>query len=297
MVSPVQSAKSNTTVSLTSVRDRTWCGFPFEVTTSAVAGDWNDPDLPNYWVSLIVDGQCSTRLGTKQRQKDITHSPGTFAAYPAGRHWDILKFRGPVTSVNIACDWALLSKSRLLDMDDLPRFDGIYPCASDPGITSIVSCMVREKESGCPSGRLYAESLSIAFAARLNGMALEDDRRYSAGEGLGQHRAKLVRDFIEASLAEDLSVAELARLVGISPSRFATLFRNTFSSPVHRYVINRRIERAMCMLLANNYRNADIAVACGFASESHLSDVFKRMTGTTPRNFQRVGMSIRVDDD
>jgi AraC family transcriptional regulator len=157
--------------------------------------------------------------------------------------------------------------------------------------------MVRENESGCPSGRLYAESLSIAFAARLNGIALEDDRRYSAGEGLGQHRAKLVRDFIEASLAEDLSVAELARLVGISPSRFRTLFRATFSLPVHRYVINRRIERAMSMLLANNHRNADIAVACGFASESHLSDVFKRITGTTPQNYRRVGVSIRVDDN
>jgi AraC family transcriptional regulator len=294
---PMLPTRPNTTTSLSCVRDSTWYGFPFEVRTSPAAGDWNDPNLPNYWVSLIVGGQCSTRLGTKYRLNDITHSPGTFAAYPAGRHWDILKFRGCVTTINIACDWSLLRKSRLLDMDDLPSWEAIYPCASDTGITSIISSMVREYESGSPSGRLYAEALSIAFAARLNGISREDDREHSAREGLGQQRATLVRDFIEASLAEDLSVADLARLVGISPSRFAALFKNSFSSPVHRYVIARRIERAMCMLLANDFRNADIALACGFASESHLNDVFKRMTGTTPRNFRRSGTSIRIGRD
>jgi AraC-like DNA-binding protein len=284
------------TTSLSCVDDSNWYGFPFEMRTF-VGGEANDVVLPNYFVSHFVDGQCSARVGTKQRQNDLTHTPGTFVAYPAGRHWDLLEYRGTVTTINIACDWALLRKSRLLDLDELPRLDAIYPCAADPGITSIISSMVREYQSGSPSGRLYAESLSIALAARLNGMAREDAHRYSAGEGLDQQRAKLVRDFIEASLAEDLSVADLARRVGISPSRFATLFRNTFSSPVHHYVITRRIERAMCMLLASDYRNADIALACGFASESHLSDVFKRITGTTPRNYRRSGTRIRVDSD
>jgi AraC family transcriptional regulator len=200
-----------------------------------------------------------------------------------------------VTTINVACDWGLLKKPRLLDAEDLPRLDGIYPCASDPGLTSLVSSMVREYESGSLSGRLYAESLSLAFAARLNGMARENGGRYLAEEGLGRHRAKLVRDFIDASLAEDLSVADLAHLVGISPSRFATLFRSSFSMPVHRYVVNRRIERAICLLSMDSYRNADIAAACGFASESHFSDVFKRITGTTPRNFRVAGTSIRVD--
>jgi AraC family transcriptional regulator len=135
----------------------------------------------------------------------------------------------------------------------------------------------------------------LAFAARLNGIARENGARSSAEEGLGRQRAKLVRDFIEASLAEDLSVADLARLVGISPSRFASLFRTSFSMPVHRYVVNRRIERAMCLLSMDGQRNADIAAACGFASESHLSDVLKRMTGTTPRNYRLAGSSIRID--
>jgi hypothetical protein len=169
--------RPNTTTGLPFGRDSNWYGFPFEVTTSPSDGEWNDPNLSTYWVSLIVDGRCSTRLGTKHRQKEVTHTAGTFAAYPPGRHWDLLKFRGSVTVINVACDWGLLRKSRLLDAMDLPRFDGIHPCASDAGLTSIISSMAREHDSGSPSGRLYAEVLSLAFAARLNGIARENGSR------------------------------------------------------------------------------------------------------------------------
>jgi AraC-like DNA-binding protein len=276
------------TILLSCVRDSRWYGFPFQVAKGPAAGERNDCHLPAYKLSLIINGQCSTRIGTKHRQDDLTHPAGTFAAYPAGRHWDILKFRGSVTAISVACEWELLRKSRLLDAEDLPRLEAIHPCASDAGLTSIIFSMVREYESGSPSGRLYAESLSLALAARLHGMA-RDVGRNSGEEGLGRQRARLVRDFIEANLGGDLSVADLSRLVGISPTRFANLFRRTFSVPVHRYVINRRMERAMSMLLTNNYRNAEIATACGFASESHLSGVFKRIVGTTPRNFRLAG--------
>jgi AraC family transcriptional regulator len=284
------------TVLLSCVRDSRWYGFPFQVSKGPEAGEWNDCHLPAYKLSLIINGQCSSRIGTKQRQHDLTHPAGTFAAYPAGRHWDILKFRGPVTAISVACEWGLLRKSRLLDADDLPRLVAIHPCASDAGLTSIIFSMVREYESGSPSGRLYAESLSLALAARLHGIAREVGRRNSVEEGLGRQRARLVQDFIEANLGGDLSVADLARSVGISPTRFANLFRNTFSVPVHRYVVNRRMERAMSMLLTNNYRNAEIATACGFASESHLSGVFKRIVGATPRNFRLAGQATHLEN-
>ncbi len=286
--------RPDTTVSLSCVRDKDWYGFPLGVCTSAEKGDWNDPHLPTYWMSLIIAGRCATRVGTKSRQKDITHSPGTFAAYPAGRHWDTATSVGRVKVISLSCDWKLLRNSRLLEADDLPRLDAIFPCGSDTGLTSIISCMLREYEAGSPSGRLYAESLSLALAARLNGMAREDDRQFLA-EGLGRQRATIIRDFIEGSLAEDLSVADLARLVGISPSRFAPLFKNSFSTSVHQFVLNRRIERACSLLSMDGYRNADIAAACGFASESHFSDTFKRIIGVSPKNYRRAGASIRVE--
>jgi AraC family transcriptional regulator len=88
----------------------------------------------------------------------------------------------------------------------------------------------------------------------------------------------------------------LAQLVGISPSRFANLFRNSFSRPAHRYVVNRRIERAMCLLSTEGYRNADIAAACGFASESHFSYVFKRITGAIPQNYRQAQRYLCTED-
>jgi AraC family transcriptional regulator len=279
--------QSGSTIDLSSANDRNWYGFPFQIRTTTLAGEWNDPDMPTYWMALNVGGRFSARLGTNHRRRELTYVPGTFCAYPAGRQWDVMQWRSsPATLIVVACDWRLLRKSRLLDAEDLPRLNATHLCASDPGVTSIISSMVREYQDGSPSGRLFAESLSLALAARMHGLARDDNRRPSEG-GLGRNRAKLVRDFIEEHLPDDISVADVAKLANLSPSRFAALFKDSFSVPVHRYVLNRRIERAMSLLKIESLRNADIAAACGFASESHFSDAFKRMTGASPSNYRR----------
>ena len=274
-------------ISQTAVCDVDWYGFPFEVRTSAESGSWDDPHLPVHWLVVHLEGSVAVQIGTKQRKNEYRHAPGSFSSWLPGRHWDTCRFQGVSNMVSVFCDWRLLRNSRLLEASELPLLEDILVGRSDSIVTSLVLSMVREQQDGCLSGRLYAETLSLALAARLAGIAREV--RLYEGEGLGRKRAALVQDFVEEYLAEDISVADLAKLVNLSPSRFATLFRVSFSLPVHRYVTNRRVERAMSLLRIGNFRNADIAVACGFASESHFNDVFRRVTGSTPGNFRRLG--------
>ena len=60
------------------------------------------------------------------------------------------------------------------------------------------------------------------------------------------------------------------RAVGVSP---------------HRYVVQRRIERAKRLLRESELPVATIAVQTGFASQSHLATVLKRMVGMTPGQY------------
>jgi hypothetical protein len=159
--------QSGSTINLTSANDRNWYGFPLQIRTTTLAGEWNDPDMPTYWMALNVRGRFSARLGTNHRRRELTYVPGTFCAYPAGRQWDVMQWRSsPATLIVVACDWRLLRKSRLLDAEDLPRLNATHTSASDPVVTSIISSMVREYQDGSPFGRLFAESLSLALAAR-----------------------------------------------------------------------------------------------------------------------------------
>jgi AraC family transcriptional regulator len=62
-----------------------------------------------------------------------------------------------------------------------------------------------------------------------------------------------------------------------------TLFRATMGIPVHQYVIQRRVERARTLLTQNRLSIAEIALAAGFAHQSHMARHMHRTLGTPPR--------------
>src|SRR5205814_1630136 len=73
---------------------------------------------------------------------------------------------------------------------------------------------------------------------------------------------------------------------GDSPCHFARMFRRTTGKTPHQYAIGRRVECARRLLEAGELSIAAIAIDTGFASQSHLTEVFRRVTGVTPKAFQ-----------
>jgi AraC family transcriptional regulator len=91
-----------------------------------------------------------------------------------------------------------------------------------------------------------------------------------------------VLDYIEAHLDEDLTLAELATVAGFSVSHFKSLFRHAVGQPVHRYVLERRVERARVLVLQGGRSMAEIALAAGFAHQSHMARCMRRALGMSP---------------
>ena len=275
---------------LLSEQDSRWLGFPFDVRRVPAAGQWDGFDFPNYWLAVIVAGENSVRLRSGVRDKDVYLSTGSFCGYPAGQQWDSLHWSGRhVESMSVSFDCSRLKALRLAPEETLPALGATYRSSTDQGVTTIVANMRRELETGCLSGRLYAESLSLALTARLHGIALESRaaHSYNARPMLAPSQARIVSEFVDASLAQDLSIGDLANLTRMSASHFARHFRNTFEMPVHRYVLKRRIERAIRLLSLGNESIAQVALECGFANQSHFTEAFKRIIGTTPHRYRR----------
>jgi AraC family transcriptional regulator len=99
---------------------------------------------------------------------------------------------------------------------------------------------------------------------------------------LSQRRLARVFDYVRANVGSDLSLNELAKVAGVSPSHFKTLFKQSVGVPVHQYVIRRRVEYATELLQRNDPPLADVALQAGFANQSHLARWMKRLTGVTP---------------
>jgi AraC family transcriptional regulator len=96
-----------------------------------------------------------------------------------------------------------------------------------------------------------------------------------------------LRDFIEAALDTELSLERLACEAGVSPHTLPRAFVRAFGETPHQYVLQRRLARAMELLIATDQPIVDIALATGFSSQSHLAAAFRRLTGTTPGEYRR----------
>jgi transcriptional regulator GlxA family with amidase domain len=95
------------------------------------------------------------------------------------------------------------------------------------------------------------------------------------------------RDRMDAASHEDWPVQRLAEVSCVSPAHFARSFKQAFGLPPHRYLLTRRIERAMAMLRDTDLAVTDIAFQTGWASLGTFGRNFRDITGESPGQFRR----------
>lgn len=137
-----------------------------------------------------------------------------------------------------------------------------------------------------PPDRLLLDSLGNALATRVI-------RRYSSlhpepvRHGLTRRQLRAVIEYIDANLAAPMRLGDLAGVVGLSDSHFKVQFRRATGVPPHRFVIARRLDRAVALIKAERMELSQIAFECGFAHQSHLARVMRRSMGVTPTMLTR----------
>ncbi len=159
----------------------------------------------------------------------------------------------------------------------------------DAFISGACKALNRESELGGITGRLYSESLATSLAVHLvvryAGNKQAASSAVSSGGGLSPKIARQTLELIEARLAEDLSLNEMAGAVRISPFHFARQFKKSLGLSPHQFVLKQRVERAKKYLMRGKLPMAEVALEVGFCDQSHFAMHFKRLAGMTPREF------------
>jgi AraC family transcriptional regulator len=105
--------------------------------------------------------------------------------------------------------------------------------------------------------------------------------------GLAPWQQRRAEDMLRAGLASGVRLDEVARRCNLSLSQFGRTFKKTTGLTPHRWLVQRRIERAQDRLLWSTLSLAQIALDCGFSEQSHFTRTFTRLVGTSPGEWRR----------
>jgi AraC family transcriptional regulator len=175
----------------------------------------------------------------------------------------------------------------------VPDF-GIKPAISprlfffDQAVWDTALKLKAEVGNSDPSSRPYADALGLVLMhelVRLERTTSTATRSFRGG--LPAWQQKRVVEFIEAHLAEDVSLAELADLTDLSLYHFARAFRQSFGAPPHRYHMARRMDRARALLQKPALSVTEIGIETGFRETSSFTRAFRKFTGLTPSAYRR----------
>lgn len=120
----------------------------------------------------------------------------------------------------------------------------------------------------------------------LEGVLLQCAEVATSGTESIDGRVRVAMERLCRQLDQALSIAAVAKAVGLSPSRFAHLFRAQTGATPARYREQQRLRRACQLLLATDHTIADIAATVGFPDPLHFSVRFKRFAGASPRQWR-----------
>jgi AraC family transcriptional regulator len=260
-----------------------WLGLPVERVPLPGSGYLMDVHFEHAWVGTAISGTGRRWSRDGLQRRDLYTAPQMVEFVAAGHTFDAFGFDGEPGEV-IGVDLPIQTIVRLLQ--DQPLNFCTRHEHFDEALRSLICMMWAEASEGSPHGPLYVEGLTIA----LVGLLLN---RYSPGpnerKGIGVRarfsaieRSRL-REFIASELGGDMRVERLAFEVGMSPFHFSRVFKQAFGLSPHAYVVEQRIAAACTELRGNRDRSvAEIATGCGFSSQAHFIEVFRRRMGTTP---------------
>ena len=106
--------------------------------------------------------------------------------------------------------------------------------------------------------------------------------------GLAPWQVRRAKEIFSAKLDNGVALKEVARECGLSLSYFSRAFRRSVGVPPHTWLLQHRIEVAKEKLRDRQLSVSQVALACGFADQSHLTRVFTRMVGLSPAAWRRV---------
>ena len=254
------------------------------------AGDYSEPATNDIVIGQALQdiGHLERDFGTGLSSREATPA-GWFEVTPPGISNTIVIATPSETEVAYL-SWDFVE--RLLSEHGQSISPDVFGCLcengfKDPQLSFLMTEIWTEAQRADVFCYLYVDSLVLALIRRL--LELQE-----ALPKLGLQHSRLSRDQmhrVDAYLHDHLDgpprVSDLATLCDMPRYQFSKSFKATVGTSPHGYVVKTRLARAMEQLRGDKAQLIEVALECGFSSQSHMTDVFTRELGVTPGRYRR----------
>ena len=148
----------------------------------------------------------------------------------------------------------------------------------------------REIATREPFSQLRLDALGLEFAIallRFHSTISNSPKLRRSGHGLAGWQIKRASDAMAAKLGQDITLDDLASLVGLSPAHFSRAFKVSTGLPPFAWLQNQRMERAKELLADPRLSLAEVAFSVGFSAQPQFTMAFRRVTGITPGQWRK----------
>lgn len=172
------------------------------------------------------------------------------------------------------------------------RVKGLYAPnfgARDLVMFGLAQALTAAMENPGDGTAMFSDCIALAFFAHIacayGSVSAEGS---NARGGLAPWQLQRARDFVNANLAGDPSISQVADECGLSTSYFVRAFKQATGVPPHRWLTQQRVGRAKELLRDPDWELSDIAQLCGFVDQSHFTRVFSKSEGYSPGRWRRL---------
>lgn len=260
-----------------------WWGIPFEVHRLTDCGDLGEcgPLAGEHGLMVVTQGAYEISVTRAGRDRTAHCPAGTLTFVSGDQRPHVRQIRGTanIVAMHFTREWLRYASIDSHGLLDRPPLEG-----SDTA-RILASSMHAEVASGCITGRLYAESLSLALISFAYGL-LPDSNVRGYGRLSGEVKRSL-EHYMREHMHRNLTLQELAARVGLQPRQFSHCFRQAFGTSPHRFLTELRLQEAARLLRRGGHDIAEVALRVGFSHQSHFTTAFRRHLGVTPREHMR----------
>ena len=255
-----------------------------------IRGEMSVPGLKDFGIAIQLDCSITLERRLAGGLRTTRIHPGDISIVPKEVPIDwCVDTSADVLHLHVAPALVAQLAEQVIDMD-AARIEIVDRLGiRDPLILQIGLSLLAEVQIGGIAGRLYAESLAHTLAMQLiqHHSACARTAPQLVG-GLPPRKLSWALEYINAHLAHDIRLADLAAAVSLSPYHFTRLFKQSMGMAPHQYLIERRIAAAQRLLAETPLSIAEIADRVGVSSQSHLTTLFRRRVGVTPAAYRNM---------